>query len=513
MIKSLNFKIFVGEKLAFNGVIIERNDNTYGLIIDKSVRLNRVYQNTFFLILEGRYKLDFINKKEFEEKKSTIDCKVETIKIDEKTPFDNINKYIEIFGDKNLKTEVYNFELKVNINDEVDKLCKTFGEEEKELIFIPYKKGELLDEECKLIADKYIGNITLKNIIEKIKKEDYAEAILEIESANKINFQDLSIQALEILENIRNNFSKLNLIPSSNKVRFALNNKCIQTVVYLQKTVELKESIENNIKNFNEIKNSNFSNIDDSNINVAKVMENILSNKEVNNFKFSYRDNETLETNLFEIVKDEKKIETLKKNIKSYEDSKKIKRFEDIVIFYVCNPKHYTFKGFNKDLTIADRLDFYLDKSDENFRLLKEIKKREISDNIEEIENNFDKYKRHTLKISGTYTSTYKVKIEEIEFVGNKFESKILPIEIDIEGMGFDGIDNKFNKITFVVEDKDITYLKEIKREFNLNEMNEIFNTKNKKLFDNQNLLNIKGEYIDMSNSVRIISIDFKQKL
>lgn len=284
MINAMIFKITLpNERVAFNSAIIERNDS-FALIIDKNIKRYKTYQNLFFRLTGGEYKIEFINKNDL---KNIGKPKVVEKRINNKNFFNNFKEFSNgNFFD--VTSDVY--ELSPNGLDKNNEFFTAFGISDN-ISIIDYKKSEkLLDSNFKLIASRFEFTNTISKIFEEIVNQDFSKAILEVESKDKIDFNNLTMGALNVLTNIKSNIKHLLGKDSiNNRVTVALANKCIQTTFYIPKTEVLSIQSEVTNKNLLEIHSANLLVKDDDKLAVASVVEELFKDNEIDNFKFSFQ--------------------------------------------------------------------------------------------------------------------------------------------------------------------------------------------------------------------------------
>ena len=321
MIKANVFKIILdNERVAFNSAIIERNDNSYALVIDKSVKRYRTYQNLFFRLVDGLYKINYTKESEL---KTSNNPKVQTKKINNKNLFDN---FIEYQNSVKLNIETKYFELINNpdIHKEKNKeFYDLFGADVNNLLVIDYTKDNLLDKNLKLISQTYDIAHSIQEFVESIIIQDYSKAILEIESKHRFDFESLSMGALNILVNLKRYAKELlgdDVIDE--RVSFGLVNKCIQTTFYIPKNDLLNINSEVTAKKLSEIKQSNISITNDDELNISSVVNDIFKDEDIDSLKFTFQE---------ELNNDSKiqKVDVYKSNFDKINLKTAIKEFKD----------------------------------------------------------------------------------------------------------------------------------------------------------------------------------------
>lgn len=328
MIKANIFKITLDNgRVAFNSAIIERNDNTYALVIDKTVKRYRTYQNLFFRLVDGLYKIDYINENEL---KTSNNPKIKTKQINNKNMFDNFEEYK---NSVKLNTETKYFELVNNpeIHTEKNKeFYNLFDVGVSDLLVIDYSKGNLLDDSLKLIAQTYDIQHNIKDFVESIIIQDYSKAILEIESKHRFDFESLSMGALNILGSLKKYAKELlgdDVIDE--RVSFGLANKCIQTTFYIPKNDLLNINSGVTVKKLSEIKQSNILITNDDELNVSSVVSEIFKDDDIDSLKFTFQeelgnDQNIEQVNLYKSNFDKVNLKTA---IKEFKDKKTLDTF------------------------------------------------------------------------------------------------------------------------------------------------------------------------------------------
>ena len=321
MIKANIFKITLENgRVAFNSAIIERNNGSYALIIDTSIKRYRTYQNLFFRLVDGLYKINFTNEKEL---KVSNTPKIKTKNIDNKNLFDN---FIEYKNSVELNVISENFELTPIEIEKNNHFFQLFSTKTDKLLIVDYS-NTLLDENLKLIAPVYNINNTIKEFLQEIIIKDYSKATLEIESKEGIDFNNLTLDMFKLLANTSNKLEHIigkNLF--NDRVAIALNNKCIQTIVYIPKSEELRIGLSVANEKFEEINNSNIMIKDDDKFNIASVVTDVFKSSDIDNMKFSFQEklNDDTSISLVNIDKINFNKEDLKTSIKEFKDKKKI---------------------------------------------------------------------------------------------------------------------------------------------------------------------------------------------
>lgn len=323
MIKSTVFNIILdNDRKAFNSAIIERN-GYHTIIIDKSIKRYETYQNLFFRLIHGVYKIDFLRKK-----KNEPDRELFSSKIKNKNIFDNLKEYSNLnhpYCVNDISFDLTPIELENNI-----KFYEAFGNSTNFLVFDYYSNTHLLNDNFELNLDTYTYSESISNFLKKIVEEDYSIATLELESYNRIDFKNLSVGLLGIFSSLKTNIKQLlGECVLEDRVALSIENKCLQTKFFIPKSEELNIQSSVTKDNLEEIHLSNIDINETDKLSTSLVVDNIFNNKEIDTIKFTFQNNissnEIIEISL---QNSDFNLKDLKKEIKDFRDRSNTEEIE-----------------------------------------------------------------------------------------------------------------------------------------------------------------------------------------
>ncbi len=313
MIQSIIFeKKLENGRIAFRGAIIERNIG-YTLLVDTSIKRFDVYKNLFFRIVDGKFKIEFIDQASY-NKSGRVNPAI--FKIDKNNPFDNIKEYVQK-DDTCLIQEFVLSPAKI-VNNRI------FFEKLHAIHCVDFIYKNLLNESCELVSACNEWNQTIEDLVNKIIELDYSKAVYELETIQKIDFDSLTSELMMYLSQVGNHLKHLLGIDGfDRRMAFQLANKCIQTTAYIPKNIEI--DISNIDKKISEINQKNTSISDEEEYQISKVIQDVFKSENMDLMKFDFYENinnaSTKKT--LEIKKDNLEKNQLKKSIKEYEDKKR----------------------------------------------------------------------------------------------------------------------------------------------------------------------------------------------
>ncbi len=334
MIKANIFKIILDtNRTAFNAAIIERNNNTYALVIDKSIKRYKTYQNLFFRLVDGLYKIDYVRENDL---RTSTNPDIKTKRINNKNLFDNFEDYK---NSTTLNIETKYFELVNNPDIHLVKnkeFYDLFGSSVNDLLVIDYSKNNLLDKNLKLIAPFYDMTHKLQDFVETIIIQDYSKGTLEIESKYRFDFDSLNIGALNILGSIKRYAKELfGEDAIDERVSFGLVNKCIQTTFYIPKNDLLTSNSTSTTQKLDEISHSNILIKDETKLNIASIVNDVFKDDNIESLKFSFQEeidsNKVQEVNIYKNSFDKLKLKT---SIKEYKNKQ---NFESLTTTFLID--------------------------------------------------------------------------------------------------------------------------------------------------------------------------------
>ena len=315
MIKSTVFNIILdNDRKAFNSAIIERN-GYHTIIIDKNIKRFETYQNLFFRLIQGVYKIDFLRKK-----KTESDSEIFSTKIKNKNIFDNLKEYSNLnhpYVANDIFFDLTPIELESNIE-----FYEAFGNSTNFLVFDFYENTSILNDNYELNIDTYTYRESISNFLKKVVEEDYSIATLELESYNRIDFKNLSVSLLGVFSSLKTNIKQLlGECVLEDRVALSIENKCLQTKFFIPKSEELNVQSTVTKDNLAEIHLSNIDINETDKLSTSLVVDNIFNNKEIDTLKFTFQNNissnEIIEISL---QNSDFNLKDLKKEIKDFRD-------------------------------------------------------------------------------------------------------------------------------------------------------------------------------------------------
>jgi hypothetical protein len=401
----LNLKFKSTNASILDVLIFERKEkNTFGLMFNRSKKKSIHYEKQLLQIIDGKYNFTSINNDN-----------TDVTSFNFKYPFENIKKYVDSFTFTPISM-VYEEKQVNSVNDAISLINKFSMNEEEEIGFIDsFNYGSLISRNNLNITIS-TDTVNIKNKIQTYLTNDIKTVTLTVENIYKsIGLSTIPVTLINKLNDLINNLVDSSSIPESqlSKVNLAFINNCVKTVIHLPKTEPVKAKVNHFRNSINKIKTNDVEvNIDNQNI-YSNIIE-LLDNASIDELKIEI-DDLTYEINEKESKELSQKVQSFKKNTR---DSFK-SNFSKLIIPYEYNTYSNSFMGIDKDLNIHV---YYVDNEilDQLWVLKNKIietNAREVLEQLENGEINFNDFRNNIIKIEGKYRSKSSADVNNIIYI------------------------------------------------------------------------------------------------